>query len=479
MANKFSVEAVFKGVDKFSAPVSRMDSKIKRFTQSMRRGFDRMNRSVKKLSERMASGFKRGAIALAGVVTAVSIAIKKVADRADDLSKQAKILNLPIEQLQEWQFVAEQSGVSADSLTKSLGILDKQVGQAKTGTGTLVTMLKKSNPVLLKQLLHVKNTGAAFNLVIDALRKIKDPTQRANLATAAFGRQGLALINIATTSAKALKALREEARKNGLITQAQATAAEAFNDQLNSLSHTFTGVLQGALLPLMPIFRKYLELTQQWIFSNKKLIGQGITEFVVGVGKAIAFLARHGKLILGVTAAFFGLMAALRTFIVVMTAVNLIMDANPVALIVIGVIALVAAVIFLVLKFKKLRDFFKKLWKTAVTVFDAIVSQVKKILSSFNPLVKLEKIIARIFSHARTGKPIKIQYESDFSKLAPETTGIARQMISPQDRIAKTINETKTTNTSEVTIKDTTGTASLTKGVLGAGINLQPSGAFQ
>ena len=54
----------------------------------------------------------------------------------------------------------------------------------------------------------------------------------------------------------------------------------------------------------------------------------------------------------------------------------------------------------------------------------------------------------------------------------------APQMVSPQARVARTIEETRQTSSAEVTIKDQTGRAEVTRGSLGPLINLQPSGAF-
>jgi len=55
------------------------------------------------------------------------------------------------------------------------------------------------------------------------------------------------------------------------------------------------------------------------------------------------------------------------------------------------------------------------------------------------------------------------------------------QVISPSDRIAQSISETTTTQQSEVTIRDTTGKATITKKPAGGGIGLRvaPSGAFR
>ena len=60
-----------------------------------------------------------------------------------------------------------------------------------------------------------------------------------------------------------------------------------------------------------------------------------------------------------------------------------------------------------------------------------------------------------------------------FGKDAP-----APQVVSPQDRVASSIEERRSTSTAEVTIKDDTGRAEVTRGNLGGGVNLTSSGSF-
>jgi len=56
--------------------------------------------------------------------------------------------------------------------------------------------------------------------------------------------------------------------------------------------------------------------------------------------------------------------------------------------------------------------------------------------------------------------------------------GGSGQMVSPQERIARSVEETRSTSSSEVTIRDETGRAQVTRGKMGAGLKLQQSGAF-
>ena len=48
MAGRFTVEAVFKAVDRVTRPITRMQNRVGKFTRSMNRGFHRLNRTVDK-----------------------------------------------------------------------------------------------------------------------------------------------------------------------------------------------------------------------------------------------------------------------------------------------------------------------------------------------------------------------------------------------------------------------------------------------
>lgn len=52
------------------------------------------------------------------------------------------------------------------------------------------------------------------------------------------------------------------------------------------------------------------------------------------------------------------------------------------------------------------------------------------------------------------------------------------QVLSPQERTARMIEENRSTSTAEVTIKDDTGRAEVTRGKLGQGLQLATTGAF-
>ena len=81
MAGRFSVEAVFKAVDKVTAPVSRMQNKIGKFTRGAERNFRSMNRVINKTAKGLYGAGKAAAkfalVGVGAVTTSVGLLIRE------------------------------------------------------------------------------------------------------------------------------------------------------------------------------------------------------------------------------------------------------------------------------------------------------------------------------------------------------------------------------------------------------------------
>jgi len=548
MAGRFSVEAVFKAVDRISAPVSRMQNRIRKMTRSIARGLRTANRAVGRMASGLGRGLRRGAVVATAAVAGLTLAIDSVANRADKLAKESRRLQFPIKDLQEFQFVAEQSGVTNELLSNSLGAFSKRLGEAAGDMGPLVSGLKKINPELLAQLKASDNVGQSFEIMIDAIRSADSATEKAALANAAFSRSGLALVNIADNSAEAIRKLRLQQRENGVITMGQAIAAEAYVDASNALKKTLTGFMQTVILPLLPLLTRLTKSFREWALSNKDIVAEDIFKYgrqlvdnfndIVDVMKKIGI----GLLV------FFALSAALKTVVLVMTVASLAMTlmGGPIALLVLGIFLLIAAIIAvvywwdeiksavlefadavvnkvitvfksLVTAFKNsgdsmsvlvagiallmgpigwligaaalifkhwepIKEFFGDLWTEVVDIFD---SAMNKIMSVVDRVKGAAADIVNTISNIGSGVGDFFGFGSDEAETgAPDGSagaGNARtgpQIISPQERTARTIEESRTSSSAEVTIRDETGRAEVTGGSMGPGLSLQPSGAF-
>lgn len=238
----------------------------------------------------------------------------------------------------------------------------------------------------------------------------------------------------------------------------------------------------------------------------------------------IAFLSEHGKTIAMLGGAILALSVVLNTFIGIMTAVNLIMAMSPIGLLITGIGLLVGAFTVLMVYIDDVEKYFDGLGETAQNILAPIrllidaLQQVKewggKALESLG-LIESPKIdIPKDFNnlgnvHTQVPyiqqpdlKDIKLpevksfedfmQNQNNQSKQLqvlpnatsqennPMFTSHNPQIITPQDKISKQIQETTNNSNSnvEVTIKDETGKAQITKNESGNKVKLQSTGAF-
>ena len=119
---------------------------------------------------------------------ALGLLIKRNIEAADAIAKTADTIGITTDALQELRFAGEIAGVAVGAMDSALQAFGKRVGEARVGTGTLVEILKKMNPTLLKNITSVGTTTEALDLMFKAIAKLPNQMDRAALASAAFGR---------------------------------------------------------------------------------------------------------------------------------------------------------------------------------------------------------------------------------------------------------------------------------------------------
>lgn len=80
MAGRFSVEAVFKAVDRITAPVSRMQNRIGKFARTTEHQFNRISRASSKMTQSIKQGVAASILALASLTAAASNVVTTGAD---------------------------------------------------------------------------------------------------------------------------------------------------------------------------------------------------------------------------------------------------------------------------------------------------------------------------------------------------------------------------------------------------------------
>ena len=229
--------------------------------------------------------------ALAGVAGAVGIGlfIDKSLKAADTIGKTADRIGIGTGALQEYRYAAGLAGVETAQLDKGIEKFTKNLGEARTGTGTLVTFLKKYDEQLLANLQHAKSTDDALNIIYNAMGKAADSADRAALANAAFGRSGIAMTVMVKDGAAALAQLRQEARDLGIVmSDDMIRNAEKANDEMSKLTQVVKIQFMNAVVGLAPEIAKVAEQTTNWWKANQNLVKAEVAEYAVKIKDALA-----------------------------------------------------------------------------------------------------------------------------------------------------------------------------------------------
>ena len=256
--------------------------------KTVRSSSARMQRSLQKFGKSVKGAIKsitslRGALVALGAVTALGLLVKKAIDAADSIAKVADSVGLSTDSLQEYRFVADLAGVATEQFDKSVQKFSRNMGDLRANTGTLVTFLQKYDQGLLQTLKDTDDTDVAFKLFVKRLADTANIMDRAALATAGFGRQGISMAIIVRDGSAAMEGIIKQARALGIILEEELLRkAEAAKDAI-SIMTTVLGVnFTRAALELLPAVRALTDAFADPAFAQSiRSLGQTVAQLIV------------------------------------------------------------------------------------------------------------------------------------------------------------------------------------------------------
>ena len=398
----FEVPAIFKAIDKMSAPMRQMERASMSFSQRLHTIAVRGERTFRKINTWAEGTFNKivnlrnaaGALIAAMAFKKMYDGIVAVARTGDEIAKTSKRIGISAEAYQELNFAAERSGVSQSAFTSSLEKLNKNVGDLQAGSGQLRSILLKTNPALASQLKNVTSNEEAFNLMVKAVKSAPNAIQKASLAQAAFGRSGMEMINLLNEGPAGIEALREELRKyNGVLSNEAAAKAEAFMDAQTNLNKALLGMKFLVGSELMPVVQSMTEKVTNWIVQNKDLIKSKVAEWAEKISSTITHVYENidkwisrAKMIIGLLVVLKGISLIAHTAMLLMAGaqhaitaaqwlMNAAMTANPIGIIIAGIGVLIGLVVLAVSKWDQ--------FGAAMTVFMGPLGMVISLIQSF------------------------------------------------------------------------------------------------
>ena len=313
MANSIVLNTIYKAIDRFSAPLQKMAAgtttfglKAEASIGKLDAGFSKAYAATNNFTDKIFN-LKNALMGLAAVEIGKTIfhEVEKIAESQEKLSEGSKKLGISAQQLKELKYVGQIQNIDPEYLATKMDFLNKNLGAAKMGYGSLFTMLKKTDPALLAQVKRAGNVNEVMDIFAKTMDKIPSASKRAALATAAFGKGGADMIKFFAGGTEEINGLKKEVQGYGITSEETVERAEKLLKTQRKLTASFDMLKVSILTQLVPVLQGYLDMAMKWLQSHREIIKVKVLEFIKQMKDLLSalmpilkFIVNHFKLII-------------------------------------------------------------------------------------------------------------------------------------------------------------------------------------
>lgn len=255
---------------------------------------------LKELGGKVLSAVKTGLLAAGaaavGAVTGLTALVLKSAASADELVELSDKTGLSVEQLQELQYIGEQTGTSMETVTGSLAKLVRSMAGAAEGTGAAAGAFEQLGVPVTDVNGELRDSQAVFGDVLDALQAIENPTERDALAMEIFGKSAQELNPLIDAGSEGMADMADEANNLGAVMSGDTVnGLAALNDMVAGLKLGFQGWIGQLAGAFLPLFQTVIGAVQGFVSNPEvqaglqNIIGK-VAEFAQKLADAAALL---------------------------------------------------------------------------------------------------------------------------------------------------------------------------------------------
>lgn len=222
---------------------------------------DALNQSTNKMAG-MASGTLSVLGPLALFVTAASKAVSELTKLAeaggkhvDEIITMSTNYGIAARDLQRFDYMAELTDVSLQTITSSIAKLTRSMDNARNGSESASTAFAKLGVKITDENGNLRDSSVVFREVIDALGRVQNATERDALAMEIFGKSAMELNGIIIIGSEGLRKLAAEADASGYVMSDKMVSAlqdaddstQRLNKSIDGLQNTLGAVVAPAV----------------------------------------------------------------------------------------------------------------------------------------------------------------------------------------------------------------------------------------
>lgn len=209
----------------------------------------------------LVTNMKSSTTALIAVGAGIYKLGKESAEAGGKIQDLADRLGLTAEEVQRYDYIAMQSGLTTEELSKSIAKSRDAIGTALTGTSNTATQALQTLFGDLSQI--PKESEAGFTAIIEKLSQVEDSTLQAYYANEIFGeRLATNLLPMINNGSVKLDQLNKEFEELGYLSNEEVQQLADMDDEFNKVNKKIQNMafqLGTSLIPIIQMVTTLLE----------------------------------------------------------------------------------------------------------------------------------------------------------------------------------------------------------------------------
>lgn len=255
-----------------------------------------------KLKTGLGTAAKIGVASMAALGTGTAVLAKKfvssagsVAEYGDNIDKMSQKIGISAKAYQEWDFIAQHSGTSMESLKVSFKTLSNAAQSGADEFKKLGISLEDASKM---------STEDLFGAVIKGLQNMEAGTERTAIASKLLGRGATELGALLNTSAEETENMKNQVHElGGVMSDEAVKSSAAYQDSLQNLQVSMSGIRNKIFSQFLPSMVKVSDGLAK-VFSGDKegglgAVKDGIDELIDGISEKIPDILEVGGQIVG------------------------------------------------------------------------------------------------------------------------------------------------------------------------------------